>query len=186
MLAMHTPKVIDLDTRRRSKSLERLTSSFDPEGLFRVCIDEVHQYHDSANTSKSDPITLHGSALLGIKRLLTRFGIEVTPLTYGELMGAMHYCKAVHGFAWQIQSDAKNDALWESLVEKNVREMLPELLDSLLAYKAGDVEALRKIARTRLTLSVMADHYLPEHGGWVSNWEEMHPAKKNRKQKLPV
>jgi len=143
-------------------------TTLDPEKLFAIPMEDVDQFLDSANDSKDDPVVLGPSALLAVKRLFTKFGIDDLPGTLGQLHGTINYCKALHHAAWSIPSDSKNDALWDKVVESVMQEDQPELFESFIAQKRGDLETLRGIHKERMTLAVMSRYYDPEHG-WVSS-----------------
>ena len=168
---MAKEKVVSLADRRQRTQYQALQAKLDPQALLDIPMGDINQYLDSANTSKSDPITLHGDSLVAVKRLLTHFGIDALPETVGQLMGALHYCHAIHGAVVSIPTNPKDDALWDEITERTLKKMMPELHPSYVAYKAGDIEALRQIARTRLTLPVMSDYFDPnegKNGSWVS------------------
>lgn len=165
---MKKDEVVDLSGRRKQAKFNALMSTLDPERLFAIPMEDVDQFLDSANDSKDDPVVLGPSALLAVKRLFTKFGIDDLPETLGQLHGTINYCKALHHAAWSIPSDPKNDALWDKVVESVMQEDQPELFESFIAHKKGDLETLRRIHKERMTLAVMSRYYDPEHG-WVSS-----------------
>src|SRR5674476_639880 len=140
---MKKDEVVDLSWRRKQAKFNALMSTLDPEKLFAIPMEDVDQFLDSANDSKEDPVILGPSALTAVKRLFPQYGIDDLPETLGQLHGAINYCKALHHAAWSIPSDPKNDALWDKMVESVMQEHQPELFESFIAHKKGDLETLR-------------------------------------------
>jgi hypothetical protein len=147
---------------------ENLNEFVDPHGLFDIPMEAITQLLDSANESPSDPVVIGAEAFVPLKKLLSKFGIGGMPQTVGELRGSIEYCNTLYRKTRKdVQLGKADQELWDGIVEKTTAEQLPELAPSLLAWKAGDIEALREIHRTRMTFGEMARHYHPEHG-WLA------------------
>jgi hypothetical protein len=166
---MTTSTVTNLSAYRDGKKFEALLAGQDPTGLFAaIDHDDICVGRDSANESDVDPVLLGPKALVAIKRLYAEFGVVGMPQNLAQLWASLHYCKLLQLKAWSIPTDPVNDALWEETVDENMRKYFPELAPSLVAYRTGDIEALRVISRKRLTMAEMAKHYDAENG-WVSS-----------------
>ena len=167
---MTTPTVSNLSAHRGTKKFEALLAAQDPTGLFAaIDHDDIFAGRDSANDSDSDPVLLGPKALVAIKRLYAVFGIVDMPETLAQLRASLHYCKLLQLKAWSIPTDPVNDALWDETVEETTMKYFPELASSLVAYRTGDIEALRVISRDRLTMVEMAKHYDADSSSWVSS-----------------
>ena len=98
-------------------------------------------------------------ATAAVRRLFDAFGIEGTPDTWGEFAGAIAYCDMLHTLT---ASCDLSTAMGRSMRENSavvLGETYPELVESLLAYQRGDLAALQRISRERLTLPVMSSHF---------------------------
>lgn len=163
---MQATNIISLAERRAAAEFNSFISAPDPDNLFAVPMDDVMQEQQSANESPSDRIILGPRALAAVKRLFSAFGIEETPQTVGELLGAMHYCKFLQLGTFTLNTNKADVDLFHECVIDNAKTYYPELEQSFRAYVQKDLGELQRIARERLTLSEMARHYHPEFG-WV-------------------
>lgn len=158
--------VIPLKERRLKRELEKGLSMFDPQGLLNIPFEDITQGVDTANESPSDPILLGPKATAAIKRLYAEFGITSMPATIGELLGSFWYCKTLQSFA--IGSPAgvseQGKKLEHEATLSTFEEYAPELLESVIAARAKDKDALKEIHEKWLPLSRMARHYDPEKG----------------------
>ena len=168
---MQETKIVDLDERRKRAAFQNLMGLPDPDNLFAIPMEDIDQFLDSANDSKDDPIVLHANAIVAVKRLFTRFGIDDLPLTVGEFRGALHYCKSLQALAWSIPTTPAGDAHWDRTMANTVERFMPELHASLVAYQNKDIATLQEIHAKRLTFAVMSSYYHPEHG-WLSRGKE--------------
>ena len=159
------------------QEFSRLLQQVDPDGAFDIPMDDVVQGLDSANESKSDPVRFGPRAVVVLKRLYARFGIEDMPETMGELLGSLWYCKVLQSFAAEVRTDPANDAAWEAATVRTLKQHMPELLDSYLAYRTGDVERLKALHRTTMPLTRMSKHYDPGQG-WSGNLDDGEQAKR--------
>lgn len=156
--------VTSLAKVRLEKDFDALVKvATDPHGLFDIPFGDILHGVDS-NESKSDPIALGPQALIAVKRLFAEFGIEEMPANWGQLVGAYWYCKVVYmSRAMPIGRPEANE-IWEQSVMRKLEGNNPELVASVQAYNAKDTEALRRIAKKRMTLDEMCRHYDAEDG----------------------
>jgi hypothetical protein len=159
--------VTSLDALRKSKAYEKFVQQGDPKDLFSIPWDDIIRGSDSANTSKSDPVLLGPKAEMAVRRLFTEFGIKGWPTTWGELMGAVWYCRIVYSQGQTFEASPKDIALWLAIGLRLVEKHSPELAESVVAYRNADLATLQKVSTDRLTLAVMSEHFDHETG-WVS------------------
>ena len=168
---MPESKEISFKERRQRIEFDKLKKNQDPENLFDIPMGEIDQFMDGANDSKSDPIVLHPKAVVAVKRLLSRFGIEGLPQTVGEFRGALYYCKILHNQVNYVRMSDADNVLWEKATLNSLEDILPEIVAPYLALKAGNMDELRRINREVMTFPVLSSHHHPEHG-WLSRGKE--------------
>ena len=160
-------KVSSIQPKQAATRLAALVKQADPAELFSIDFELVVRGSDAANGDKSDPVFL-GPVHEAVKRCFTEFGIEEMPATWGELMGGMHYCRKIYAsveFAAGGRLVDQEEAF--SAVLRVAAMYNPELSESLVAYRAKDMNKMRELSRTRLTLQYMSSMF-SEKQGWKS------------------
>lgn len=172
MLGQFTKAMSGETPEEHGKNLQAFA---DPKGLFDIPMKAITQLLDSANESPSDPVVIGAEAFVPLKKLLSKFGIDGMPSTVGELRGAIEYCDTLYMKTHELfEMSPANKELSDRVTEDITAKYQPELLPSLLAWRANDIEALRDIHRTRMTFKEMARYCHPDYG-WLKpeHWSEV-------------
>lgn len=165
-----TEKVVSLQEAKEDKRWDQLRGSVDPNGLFNVPMDDIIQVLDSANESLSDPVHLGPRAERALQALVDEFCLERLPKTLAEVQAIMQYGWFLRGkVRFGLKTHKEDEEVWNSSVDKILREHTPALLEPVQAYRDGDREALRRIHAERLTVAALAERVQVDGGFRVIN-----------------
>lgn len=147
--------------------LDGSRSAFDLWGLLTPPFDDVLRAAGASREALTSPVELGPCASAALARLYAEFGIPSRPATVGELLGSLWYCRFLHIHAYR-------PSLWVGLESRKfafdstvaaLKRYAPEFLEPVIAYMAGDKQALRQFNEVQMPLSRMARHYCPD-AGW--------------------
>lgn len=164
--------VVSLGEAREAQRWDQLRSSVDPNGLFNVPMDDIIQVLDSANESLSDPVHLGPRAERAIQALVDEFCLERLPKTLAEVQAIMQYGWFLRGkVRFGLKTFKEDEEVWNSTVDKVLKEHTPALLEPVQAYRQGDRESLRRVHTERLTLTALANRVQIDGNFRVHGWE---------------
>lgn len=160
--------VVSLSSAKATRKVASLIKGLDPDNLFAIPMSDITIGTDTPDAICSDdPIMLGAKALVAVKRLFLRFGIDETPATYGELKGGIAYCGALLRLGNNCSGEDKHSKLFLECTLEVVTKHSPELVEPLTAYVHGDAEGLKRLA-CKMPLAVMATHYGVVEACWMS------------------
>lgn len=162
-----TSQVISFKKAKATNDFKKFIAQGDPRGLFEIPFNDIARISDSANTGNSDPVLLGDKAQRALAALFQEFGLFGLPETWGQLMGAVWYCRAVYSQITKIKTNPADDALFEEIGLNLYRKYRPELVESVIAYRLGDLPELKRIHEERLTWPVLSSHF-HQSSGWTS------------------
>lgn len=160
-------KVSSIAEARAKREFKEGLAQLDPHDLLHIPLEDVLQGVDTANESLADPVLLGPKAHAAVKRLYAEFGITSMPETIGELRGSLWYCRSLQTFSQSVSPalEADDAALALESTRETLRDVAPELLEPVEAYRERDTAKLREIHEKWMPLSRMAKHF-DYDGGW--------------------
>ena len=161
-------EVVSLSSAKATRKIKSLIKGLDPEGLLKIPMGDITIGTDTPEAIQiSAPIILGAQAYTAVKKLFSRFGIDETPVTYGELKGGWAYCDALIRLGNNCSGSSEDSKLYFECTLEVVVKHSPELVESLTAYVQGDLIRLKQATQSLLPLSEMAKHF-DEKDGWIS------------------
>jgi hypothetical protein len=128
--------------------------------LFDINMDEVVHLTggSAANGDNSDPVVMFGSAEIAMRRLISEFGFERLPLTFGEFHGLLDYCLSLDSTAGNhVPAEVRTS--WQETALEVCAEYEPDKLEAAKLYCAGDRAKLLAYHREHATLIRLGKQY---------------------------
>ena len=136
-----TAEVISIDQLRYQRDTNALAHKHDrTRWTFDINSVTRHSSGPDHVDSLDDPIRLTAQGETDIRRIFWAYGLRRVPVTWGQLVGNMTYCKVLQLWAMPMQAD-QPDYIVKGFYDTYEQEQ-PGRGDMLKALVAGDIDAV--------------------------------------------
>ncbi len=97
---------------------------------------------------------------LVLRRVMTRYGFDRLPVTYGELFGLFEYCDSLDAASGVGLRPKDQLDEWQAASFVVWRRNQPQLMPAIERYCAGDTDGLRALHSQQDTLTTLGRNYL--------------------------